>query len=43
MRLLSNEKVPRALKSLLNGHQVATVQERGWAGIQNGELVEKAE
>jgi Domain of unknown function (DUF5615) len=43
MRLLLDENVPRVLKSLLDDHEVATVQERGWAGIQNGDLVDKAE
>jgi Domain of unknown function (DUF5615) len=43
MRLLLDENVPRVLKSLLDGHEVATVQECGWAGIQNGDLVDKAE
>jgi Domain of unknown function (DUF5615) len=42
-RLLLDENVPRVLKSLLDGHDAKTVQELGWAGIQNGELVEKAE
>lgn len=43
MRLLLDENVPRTLKGLLDGHEVTTVQECGWAGIQNGELVEKAD
>lgn len=43
MRLLLDENVPHTLKSLLKGHDVTTVQECGWAGIQNGELIEKAD
>ena len=30
------------LRSLLPEHQVSTVQEMGWAGIENGELLRRA-
>ena len=43
MRVLLDENLPHALKRLLPGHTVSTVQERGWAGIQNGELLTVAE
>ncbi len=43
MRALLDENVPRALKALLPGHDVRTVQEMNWAGIQNGELVLRAD
>lgn len=39
MRLLLDECVPRKLRSDLEGHDVRTVQEMGWAGKKNGELV----
>lgn len=41
MRVLIDECVPRALKKLIvdHGHQCRTVQESGWAGKQNGELL----
>ncbi len=42
MRVLLDESVPRGLKGLLSDHDVTTVQERGWAGIQNGELLRRA-
>lgn len=43
MRALLDENLPRALKALLPGHHVRTVQEMHWAGIQNGELVLRAD
>jgi predicted nuclease of predicted toxin-antitoxin system len=39
IRLLLDECVPRKLRSDLEGHEVRTVQEIGWAGKKNGELV----
>lgn len=32
--------MPRGLKRLLAGHEVATVQERGWSSLENGALLE---
>jgi len=45
MRVLVDECAPRALKKhLLNhGHDCRTVQEAGWSGKQNGELLSLAE
>ncbi len=43
MRVLLDENLPHALKRLLPGHNVSTVQEQGWAGMQNGELLAAAE
>jgi predicted nuclease of predicted toxin-antitoxin system len=45
MRVLLDECVPRALKYYLvaNGHDCDTVQENGWSGRQNGELLGLAE
>lgn len=42
MRLLLDESLPRGLKNLLKTHEVATVQERGWAGASNGKLLRLA-
>ena len=42
MRILLDECVDRRLKSRLPEHQVNTVQELGWAGKKNGELLELA-
>jgi predicted nuclease of predicted toxin-antitoxin system len=39
MKLLLDECLPRRLKRLLPGHDVSTVPEMGWAGIQNGQLL----
>jgi predicted nuclease of predicted toxin-antitoxin system len=45
MKILIDECAPRALKKhLLNhGHECLTVQEAGWSGKQNGELLSLAE
>ncbi len=45
MKVLIDECAPRALKKLdtYHGHVCRTVQEEGWAGKQNGELLNLAE
>ncbi len=39
MRVLLDESVPRQLRRFLRGHEVRTVQEMGWSGKSNGELL----
>jgi Domain of unknown function (DUF5615) len=39
MRILLDECTPRILKNRLSGFEIVTVQEMGWAGIKNGELL----
>jgi predicted nuclease of predicted toxin-antitoxin system len=45
MRILIDECAPRALKKhLINqGHECRTLQEAGWSGKENGELLSLAE
>ena len=43
MRLLLDECVPKRLKRELRGHDAKTVQDMGWAGIENGALLRLAE
>jgi len=45
MKVLIDECAPRALKKhlLTHGHECLTVQEAGWSGKQNGELLLLAE
>ena len=43
MRILLDECVPWPLHRLLSGHSCSTVQERGWGGIKNGVLLQRAE
>src|ERR1700740_3357193 len=45
MKILIDECAPRALKASLaeHGHECLTVQEAGWAGKSNGELLSLAE
>lgn len=42
MRVLLDESVPRPLSQLIAGHDVTTVVEHGWAGMRNGELLQRA-
>lgn len=42
MRVLLDECVPRALRDDIPGHEVRTVAEVGWAGVENGELLRLA-
>jgi predicted nuclease of predicted toxin-antitoxin system len=45
MKVLIDECSPKALKKYLadHGHECLTVQEAGWAGKKNGELLDLAE
>jgi predicted nuclease of predicted toxin-antitoxin system len=45
MKVLIDECAPKALKAFLTNHgrESRTVQEAGWAGKQNGELLKPAE
>lgn len=42
MRVLLDEQLPRQLVPELTGHEVRTVQQQGWAGLTNGELLRRA-
>src|SRR3970040_764550 len=42
MRLLLDECMPRRLKRELSGHEIKTVQDKGWAGVKNGALLRLA-
>ena len=42
MRILLDECLPRELVDELMGHDVRTVQQQGWAGLENGELLRHA-
>jgi len=39
VRILLDECLPRRLKRDLTGHIARTVQEMGWAGTRNGDLL----
>jgi predicted nuclease of predicted toxin-antitoxin system len=39
VRILLDEQLPRQLTRRLRGHHVRTVQQQGWAGSGNGELL----
>lgn len=42
MRILLDEQLPRRLGRALFGHDTRTVQQQGWSGISNGELLRRA-
>ena len=42
MRVLLDENLPHDFGLELTGHDVMTVQGLGWAGIKNGELLQRA-
>ena len=42
MRMLLDEQLPRHLARELTRHDVRTVQQQGWAGLKNGELLRRA-
>lgn len=39
MRILFDHNIPAPLRRYLSGHQVDTARERGWEGLNNGELL----
>ena len=43
MKILLDECTPRLVKKRMTGHEVRTVQEMGWAGFKNGELLSRLE
>ena len=42
MLVLLDEQLPRHLAREIGGYNVSTVQQRGWAGLNNGELLRVA-
>ena len=42
-RILLNECIDRRLAREISGHEVKTAPEIGWAGLDNGELLARAE
>jgi hypothetical protein len=43
LRILLDENLPIALKALLFGHDVGTVRDMGWLGLENGALLDVME
>jgi hypothetical protein len=39
VKVIFDENVPLPLQQFLAGHTVTTVQQEGWAGIGNGDLI----
>jgi predicted nuclease of predicted toxin-antitoxin system len=42
VRILLDEQLPRRLAREFVNHEVRTVQQQGWAGLKNGELLRRA-
>ncbi|HEC12004.1 MAG TPA: hypothetical protein ENI80_01935 [Acidiferrobacteraceae bacterium] len=42
-KILINECIDRRLAREITGHEVSTVPEAGWAGLNNGDLLTKAQ
>ena len=42
MKILPDECAPQRLRTLIADHEVITVPDAVWAGVKNGELLEKA-
>lgn len=43
MRILLDECVPWPMHKLLSSHSCSSVQDKGWGGIKNGDLLQRAE
>ncbi len=43
MKILLDECVPWPMRKFLTGHDCSTVQQSGWGGIKNGDLMRRAE
>lgn len=41
MRLLLDENLPKRLKTDFQNHEIYTVQEKGWNGLENGQLLQE--
>lgn len=39
MKIILDECVPKKFKNLIQGHEVSSVPEKGWAGVKNGKLL----
>lgn len=43
MKVIFDENVPLPLQQFLSSHAVTTIQQEGWSGIENGELLKLVE
>jgi len=43
LKVLLDESVPRLVKTQLPEFEITTVQEMGWTGLKNGDLLKRAE
>ena len=43
MKVIFDENVPEPLRQFLTHHEVTTVQQQGWSGIGNGQLLQRVD
>ena len=43
MRIIFDENVPLPLRTFFSGHIVSTAQIEGWAGVENGAIIERVD
>ena len=43
MRIIFDENVPLPLRHFFSGHEVSSVQAEGWAGVENGAIIDRVE
>jgi hypothetical protein len=43
VKILLDESVPVQVRIALSGHEVSTSVEKGWQGVSNGDLLDRAE
>ena len=43
MKLIFDENVPLPLRQFFSGHVVTSVQAEGWAGVENGAIIDRVD
>jgi hypothetical protein len=43
VKIIFDENVPLPLRNFFSGHVVSTVQGQGWAGVENGAIIDRVE
>jgi len=41
LKIIFDENVPWPLRKLLPDYEITSIQKEGWAGIENGEIIER--
>jgi hypothetical protein len=43
MKIIFDENVPLPLRQFFSGHVLSSVQAEGWAGVENGAIIDRVE